>query len=394
MAAVHKLYSKPHIIVYIVGGYVRDRLLGLDPKDHDFVVVGATIQDMLDSGFTQVGSDFPVFLNENDDEFALARTERKVSVGYNGFDTDHSNTITLQEDLYRRDLTINAMARMVIGWNSLSHAILNDEIIDPYEGQRDLTNKILNPVSEHFSEDPVRVLRAARFLSRYPEFSPSSKLTTIIADMKYSSELKHLVPERVNQELMNTLKEQKPSRFFNFLIECNVIQDIFDFDIFDIDTHLLFNVIDNHEISQSEKMVYLLFLIHESFNNHINRCKWATATYIKVSKLLSDNVDVLKSINTPTSNADNLLHVIYAFNLLKTKKLFSDVERLIPIILNDNGLAINLIRQSYVLIFDTGFDNLSSDQQKTCKGKEISQAIDEYRIKIIHNQICHNINRT
>lgn len=204
--------------IYIVGGYVRDRLLGLQGKDHDFVVVGATPQDMLDLGFQKVGAEFPVFLNpQTNDEFALARTERKSGTGYNGFEVDFDPTITLEQDLFRRDLTINAMARRVVGWNEHGHAKLADEIIDPFGGVAHLTGGVLKPVSHHFRDDPVRLLRAGRFAARYPTFAFTRELTAEAFDMLVNHELSHLVPERVFLELEKTMTEPKPSRLFDLL---------------------------------------------------------------------------------------------------------------------------------------------------------------------------------
>lgn len=145
---------------YIVGGWVRDLYMGLSPKDRDWVVVGATPEYMLSKGYKKVGSDFPVFLHpKTGEEYALARKERKISKGYHGFEVDFGPEITLEEDLFRRDITINSMA--------LDE---NYEYIDPFNGMKDIDNKIIRHVSKHFAEDPVRVLRVARFKSRWPEF--------------------------------------------------------------------------------------------------------------------------------------------------------------------------------------------------------------------------------
>lgn len=216
-----------HIKVYIVGGYVRDRLLGREGKDHDFVVVGATPQEMLDLGFQQVGADFPVFLHPlTGDEFALARTERKVGAGYNGFEVDFDTSVTLEEDLVRRDLTINAMAREVLGFNELGHAKLCDDVIDPFGGQDDLHQRILRHVSDAFAEDPVRVLRVARFAARYG-FNISLSTVALMTNLVESGELDSLTPERVWAETEKALGENSPLAFFRTLKMCRANQVLF-----------------------------------------------------------------------------------------------------------------------------------------------------------------------
>lgn len=189
---------------YLVGGAVRDTLLKLEVQDHDWVVVGATAQDLLAQGFTPVGKDFPVFLHpKTHEEYALARTERKVSQGYKGFSVNATTDVTLKEDLARRDLTINAMAMTETG-----------EIIDPYGGQEDLKNKILRHVSDAFSEDPVRILRVARFAARYG-FNIAPETLSLMQKMSENGEVQALTPERVWQEIAKGLMEKTPS----FMIE-------------------------------------------------------------------------------------------------------------------------------------------------------------------------------
>ena len=198
---------------YIVGGAVRDQLLGLPVQDRDYVVVGATPEEMMAQGFQAVGKDFPVFLHpQTREEYALARTERKTSLGYRGFVFHASPTVTLEEDLRRRDLTINAMA-------------LDDDgkLIDPFGGQRDLENKIFRHVSPAFAEDPVRVLRLARFAARFPEFTLAPETLALMRQMIASGEIDALVAERVWQELSRGLMEDKPSKMFAMLRECGVL---------------------------------------------------------------------------------------------------------------------------------------------------------------------------
>lgn len=209
--------------IYAVGGYVRDRLLGRDPKDHDFVVVGATAEDMVAAGFEPIEASFPVFLHpKTRDEFALARKERKVGVGYYGFEVFFNPTVTIEDDLYRRDLTVNAMARRVISWNELGHAKLSDDIVDPFGGQQDLKDGILRHVSEAFAEDPVRVLRTARFAARY-NFTVHPATFTLMGTVAH--ELNDVPQERIWAEFEKGLMEKHAHRMFSVLQRCGAFEE-------------------------------------------------------------------------------------------------------------------------------------------------------------------------
>jgi tRNA nucleotidyltransferase (CCA-adding enzyme) len=201
---------------FVVGGAVRDELLGLPVQDRDWVVVGATPEQMVEQGFRPVGKDFPVFLHpETQEEYALARTERKTAPGYHGFVFHTSPDVKLEDDLIRRDLTINAMARAEDG-----------SIVDPYGGKLDLDNRIFRHVSEAFVEDPVRILRLARFAARFPEFRVADSTLALMRRMVDDGEVDALVPERVWQELSRGLMEQKPSRMFAVLRDCGALARI------------------------------------------------------------------------------------------------------------------------------------------------------------------------
>ena len=204
--------------VYLVGGAVRDQLLGYPITDRDWVVVGATPESMQESGYRPVGKDFPVFLHpETKEEYALARTERKVSRGYHGFEFNTSQDVTLEQDLQRRDLTINAIAQSDSG-----------KIIDPWNGQMDLQNKILRHVSPAFAEDPLRVLRVARFHARLSPlgFSVAPETLDLMRSLAASDELASLAAERVFAELSQSLQFRNPRPFFETLRECGALQKI------------------------------------------------------------------------------------------------------------------------------------------------------------------------
>ena len=205
--------------IYLVGGYVRDQLLGLETKDRDWVVVGSTADDMLKQNYRQVGKDFPVFLHpQTNEEYALARTERKTAAGYSGFSFHATADVTLEEDLIRRDLTINAIAQSD-----------NGDLIDPFNGQADIKAKILRHVSPAFVEDPVRILRLARFAARFANlgFTIADETQKLMMEMVNNGEVDALVPERVWQETMQALRENTPSRYFEVLRDCGALKRLF-----------------------------------------------------------------------------------------------------------------------------------------------------------------------
>ncbi|VTR54754.1 Multifunctional CCA protein [Serratia fonticola] len=204
---------------YLVGGAVRDTLLNLPVVDHDWVVVGATPADLLALGYQQVGKDFPVFLNpQTHEEYALARTERKSGQGYTGFTCYAAPDVTLEEDLLRRDLTINAMARGDDG-----------VLVDPYNGKADLDARLLRHVSDAFGEDPLRVLRVARFAARFASlgFTVAPETSALMQQMAESGELASLTAERVWKETEKALQSQSPQVYFQVLRDCGALKVLF-----------------------------------------------------------------------------------------------------------------------------------------------------------------------
>ena len=222
--------------IYLVGGAVRDTLLGLPVVDRDWVVVGATPEEMVADGFLPVGKDFPVFLHPvTKEEYALARTERKTAPGYKGFVIHAAPDVTLEQDLARRDITINSIASYALQTRATgTFDAKNDEktafqpdlsrLIDPYNGQQDLHNKVLRHVADAFREDPVRILRVARFAARFADFSVAAETMQLMREMVTHGEADHLVAERVWQELARGLMAHKPSRMFEVLRECGALE--------------------------------------------------------------------------------------------------------------------------------------------------------------------------
>ena len=205
--------------IYAVGGAIRDELLGVPVSDRDYVVVGATPEQMIAQGYRPVGKDFPVFLHPaTQEEYALARTERKTAAGYHGFQFYYAPDVTLEEDLARRDLTINAMAREL-----RPDGELTGPVIDPFDGQRDLAEKRFRHVGEAFVEDPVRILRLARFAARFHDFDVAPDTLALMKSMVAAGEVDALVPERVWQEISRGLMEKQPSRMFSTLRACGAL---------------------------------------------------------------------------------------------------------------------------------------------------------------------------
>lgn len=239
---------------YLVGGAVRDKLLNRAVKDRDWVVVGATPEYMLQHGYQSVGADFPVFLHpKTNEEYALARTERKTAKGYNGFECDASQHITLEQDLLRRDLTINAMAMDQQG-----------KIIDPYNGQRDLEDRILRHVSDAFVEDPLRVLRVARFAARFNSlgFTIAPETMELMKTLVLNDELSALSAERVWQETSRSLLEDTPNIYFENLRACGALKVWFEEldSIWQPDTGLALK----HAVNLSEKLtIRFAALVHD-----------------------------------------------------------------------------------------------------------------------------------
>src|ERR1700719_3332437 len=265
--------------VYLVGGAVRDALLGLAVKERDWVVVGGTREELLRLNFREVGRDFPVFLHpKTHEEYALARLERKVSPGYRGFSVEFGPEVTLDEDLARRDLTINAIARSADG-----------TLFDPYDGRRDLDARVLRHVSPAFVEDPVRVLRVARFAARFAPlgFQVAPETLDLMRSMVDRREVDSLVPERVWQETEKALREPKAGEFFRVLRACGALQPVYpEIDALfgvpqpkqwhpEIDTGLhTLMVLDQAALLTSEPQVRFAALVHDLGKGATPREQW------------------------------------------------------------------------------------------------------------------------
>lgn len=375
------------IEIFIVGGAVRDALLNNPIKDIDFVVVGSTPEEMLESGFKQVGADFPVFLDENGDEFALARTERKVGKGYHGFETIFDPSITLEDDLFRRDLTVNSLAVNQNDWNEFKQTKNVNLVIDPFSGLDDLKARILRHVSEAFADDPVRILRIARFAARYFAefgFTIAKETDVLMNQMVENGEVDHLVPERVWAETEKALMEVSPHVFFLSLGD-EVIKRVFPLfnnpDSYNSD-FFIYGAIRNINL---EQRLMLLTATHnvEDVERELNN--------LKVPKKLIDScIKFNKVINSIMGvedlNAEKIFKIIDKLNIWSWTVQFREMGILISLFNNKSmNIVFNILFMCLLAANKASFDMLTPEQKLTLKGKEIGNAINDLRQTIILN---------
>ncbi len=341
---------------YLVGGAVRDQLLGREPKERDWVVVGSSPTEMIKKGFKQVGKDFPVFIHpKSGEEYALARTERKVGHGYTGFDFDTNRNVTLEEDLERRDLTINAIAQDDAG-----------NLIDPFNGQGDIIEKKLRHVSNAFSEDPLRVLRVARFKSDLDEFDITKETLSKINDIKESGELNYLTGERIWLELY---KVEDPFKFSMNLEELNV-DDIFPG----------FQKGTSYINKKLNKLNNISYFIHAAIKDVDLFCK-----KLKVPNEYKDLAILLNNCKgrileyTPAHNtADELISIIKKLDIRKMDRL-------------DNFFHIISDECDYIEFFKELINKIKSYKLDDCdiqkSGKEIQKLIQNTHLDISSKHI-------
>jgi tRNA nucleotidyltransferase (CCA-adding enzyme) len=355
------------IEVYAVGGAIRDDLLDLPVHDRDYVVVGATPQDMLDQGYELVGKDFPVFLHPvTNDEYALARVERKIGLGYTGFAVDFSKTVTLEDDLARRDLTINAMARKVNTDGSLG------PLIDPFGGEEDLQGCVFRHVGPAFKEDPVRILRLARFAARYPDFAIARETVTLMKGMVRDGEVDALVPERVWAEVSRGLMEKQPSRMVEVLDGCGALDRIAPGTAINGD---LLNVLDRAAARDLP-----LPIRYAWWNPKIERgvpaeCQQLAALFDKMwtSFMQARHFD-----------SDRILWVLEQTDAFRKKERFKDLQTLFGLMRGEKSPEMKL--------FSEALDAVSSINNKEVIGQltdtvEIKQAIREARRQAIATRL-------
>ena len=301
--------------IFLVGGAVRDALLGIADQntDNDYVVVGGSDSELLSLGYRQVGKEFPVFLHpETHEEYALARTEKKVAAGYIGFEFDTTSTVSLEEDLSRRDLTINAIAKSA-----------DDQLIDPFGGVDDIGLKSLRHVSDAFKEDPVRVLRVARFTSRfYPfGFSIADETKKLMSEMVVSGEVDSLVPERVFKELSLSLSYDNPAIFFDVLLECGAYQKLFP--MLDTSKAGILQIADLQDTSGAVR--FALWIYQQDLEDVQSLCAHLKCPkeYQQLAELSTNWYLLAKCLMT--QSAESVLDFILATDALRRQQRFSQL---------------------------------------------------------------------
>lgn len=372
---------------YLVGGAVRDELLGIEVKDRDWVVVGATPDDMLARGFKQVGADFPVFLHPNTrEEYALARTERKQGRGYHGFTVYSAPDVTLEDDLKRRDLTINAMARSESG-----------ELIDPFNGLADLRAKTLRHVSPAFAEDPLRIFRTARFAARFqPEgFAVCDSTLALMQRMVAEGEVAHLAPERVWQEIQRALGEREPGTFFDVLRACGALSHILpELDEPKSYAHALASLrcISNTDSSTEQRFAALLAVLNEE--QAVNRAQALKApnSYRDLARLVCQLRRSLEALADLAPVPDRVLTMLDNADLWRRPERFRATLPVLACVLGEHQQPL-LDQLQVAARAATG---VNPGELVACgyKGKALGAAIQQQRLQRIEQALTQTRGKT
>lgn len=374
----HAILNTPDVTVFVVGGFVRDTLLGHMPNDQDFVVVGGSTQLMLNAGFSPVGVDFPVFLHPvTNDEWALARTERKINKGHTGFETDSSADVTLHEDLGRRDLTFNAMAQQVLSFDD-DRPILSEDIIDPFFGMADLHNGIIRKTTDAFAEDPLRVLRAARFAARF-NFNIAQDTIGMMRQLVRSGTLEELSSERVWTEIAKAIQEQHPNRFFEILHQIKATDRLFP--CLEVERRLRVRQLSSIE-SNNRIPLLMLDSTESSARETLTKLRAPVSTIDATIKCIRLNQWVLA--NGISCNKPKL--IVELFNSLDTARSTSTItETCFPV----QKVAFDVSSQRWLLedcfdaALDISFKDLSTKEQQTLVGKQIGDRINDLRVEAV-----------
>ena len=373
--------------IYLVGGAIRDRLLGLPtPYEKDWVVVNGTPDELITQGFIKVGKSFPVFINpESGEEYALARTERKTGEGYHGFEFDAGPNVTLEEDLSRRDLTINAIAENQDG-----------ELIDPFNGQKDIANKTLRHVSDAFQEDPLRVLRIARFKAKLSplDFVIAEETKTLINEIVDRGELSSLVPERTWLETEKVLKGVGFNEYFKTLIEFKALEDTYpDLAGLDVDffSHPIIQKAAYEDHSKQFRFASIFYaLIKEGKKNAKDilesmqkNMRFANA-YKDMPMLLINSVELIQS-DLSKYSAEHLLTILEKLDALRQPNNLEEILNLLMLDADDNFIQKkNLLQLSLGLVKNIKVNNL---KESGLEGSEIARKIREIRLMAIKKEI-------
>lgn len=358
--------------IYLVGGAVRDELLGLSTKEKDWVVVGATPEEMIACGFKPVGREFPVFLHpKTHEEYALARTERKIAKGYKGFRFYTAPDVTLKEDLKRRDLTINAVAKTPDG-----------SFIDPYGGRQDLKNKVFRHVSSAFQEDPVRVLRLARLATQFPKFSIYPKTLDLMKKMTNAGEMNALVPERVWKELVRALANEAPTRFFKVLDDCGALAILFPtLHYRSKNMDILFQISKKTPSPIIRFAALLSNLSPESIQRPTLQYH-VPNKYADLATMVSQFKESYKDVNQ--MNEKELLNFILKTDALRRTERFEDFLFICAVLYP--SLTKNAEKMKKVIKVIKSI-NIKPLQKRQLKGKDFAKALETIRLKAIRHLI-------
>ncbi|MCP3907558.1 MAG: multifunctional CCA tRNA nucleotidyl transferase/2'3'-cyclic phosphodiesterase/2'nucleotidase/phosphatase [Oceanicoccus sp.] len=360
---------------YLVGGAVRDKLLGVPYHEHDWVVVGATPEELLSQGYQAVGKDFPVFLHPNTkEEYALARTERKSGPGYTGFDCHTSPDVTLEEDLVRRDLTINAMAQDS-----------NGTIIDPYGGQRDLEQKLLRHVSDAFIEDPLRVLRIARFYARYSYlgFKIADETLQLMQTISAGDELLALPAERIWKELEKALGEKTPQQFFIALQQSNALAKLMpELSNFSAQQFL---ILEKTSTEKCQLIRFALLLSHLDATHAETLCATLKAPkeYKELAILFARHQT---PCSKPFSSAEALLDTIEQLDPFRRESRFEHFLQCCELKF-DSGRTTQQLREAYTACKAINAGELA---RQGLKGKAIAKTLYTLRLEAINQLLNQN----
>ena len=348
--------------IFLVGGAVRDTLLGLEVKDRDYVVIGSTPEEMLSLGYKQVGADFPVFLCPKGEEYALARTERKTGNGYAGFEVDASPVVTLKEDLSRRDLTINSMAM----------DLETSEIIDYFYGQEDLQNRVLRHTTEAFAEDPLRVLRVARFAARY-NFRIAGETRVLMRDLVASGELNHLTNERVWVETTKALSENNAAVYFMYLHQVGAHKVLFpELNLKDVSA--LVNACHHNE---SNVIRYGCLFTSVPNGKEVSIRLKAPNEFITIAKHVSVNFPMF--LKFPEMKAEEVLKFLESMDYLRSPTKVMNFLRVCE--LQSNKMNISSSIKTIIL----AISGISADNFRLqgLAGKQIGVALRNLRLEVI-----------
>lgn len=364
--------------IYVVGGAIRDQLLGLPVKDLDYVVVGASPEQMLAQGYTPVGQDFPVFLHPvTHAEYALARTERKVAPGYKGFVFHADPEVTLEQDLARRDLTINAMAK-----EADANGQPVGDVIDPYGGQKDLHNKLFRHIGPAFSEDPVRLLRIARFAARFSDFSIEPSTLTLLKEIHSSGELNALVKERVWQEISRGLMSEKPSRMLAVLSEIGVFELFFP-KLNSKDASLLSDIdlAAKYQLNLPQRCAVLLSNLKTQDINAWTML-WGIPADCRDHAVLVR--ELKEGLNSPTLDPKNLLDLLNRTDVWRKPERFDELIKVANLL----KLPTEQLTKSYDLAKKVDIAQVVQDvgEQGSSTGTKIKQLIEDRRLLAIKDR--------